>query len=150
MDSEITQAQRDELARLADAATPGPWRAEPFGPVAWCVRDAEDNLAVASHLNERDAAFIAAACNAAKPLLSALTRTEQERDAAVALAEKRFRALNEAYEEGIEITKSMHETGEPAEVVADLLHLVLFEDMTRDEAIAAYAATAQGDAGGGE
>lgn len=51
-------------------------------------REVDSIAVIARDLHENDARFIVAACNAVKPLLDALTRTEQERDAARAAVDK--------------------------------------------------------------
>ena len=80
----------DELAKLAEAATPGPWHFHQDDGTALdisevCIpRPEEDvDLSIASLLEDRDGAFIAAANpQAVLALIERVRRVEAERDAA--------------------------------------------------------------------
>lgn len=90
----VDPAELAELERLAQAATPGPWEQsedciyqkdnDALGIVAWAT--------VGHHNDPRrihDAAFIAAACNAALPLVAQLRAEQAAREAAqLALVEE--------------------------------------------------------------
>lgn len=93
----LTAEERAEARRLADAATPGPWRADVSTPglpheLHYDVT-AHDHLTPKgsgmrvsilsySHMPQRDHAFIAASRTLVPKLLDALEAAERERDTA--------------------------------------------------------------------
>lgn len=95
MTEPITKAEREELHRLCDAATPGPWRVdddrvcdgrcgEPFkyndGSVAGLIERHGGCLTIARDVESANASFIAGARTAIPRLLAALDEVEAERD----------------------------------------------------------------------
>ena len=81
-----TKIDLDELERLANAATPGPWRVESevvrdsmglFWPIS-SIEGTEDN--VTENVTTGDAAYIVAACNAVPELIAKVRELERQRD----------------------------------------------------------------------
>lgn len=84
----MTPAERARLAALAEAATPGPWRADDQDHRTEVV--SVDGVVVADlrdHTQGDDAAFIAASRAAVPELLAALTDAEMRAEARLARLE---------------------------------------------------------------
>lgn len=103
----VTPAALDELERLAQAATPGPWRVEydndydEFSGASYRWIDsiqAKHGAILGAFDNpptEEDADFIAAACNLALPLVAQLRAEKAAREVAMKEAEMMRTALDE-------------------------------------------------------
>ena len=77
----------DELMRLRDEATPGPWKVEEVSHVindtVWfseIIKTGDDEKIVNQGAGKADAAYICAACNAVPELVTRIRELEAQRD----------------------------------------------------------------------